>query len=109
VDGRRSTRRQVDVGCWIVEGGTASCFNTFEISETGLSVATYEPLPVGRIVRLEFFTPTSANALSLDAQVIWSRLEPEAAMGMRFMNVDDGLRLLIAEFTALIHQRNLNR
>lgn len=108
MDERRSRRRVVEIGCWIVDDDSASCYYTFEISETGLSVATTEPLPVGKIVQLNFFTPQSATALKVDAEVMWSRIDPEeSGMGLRFLDTDDGMKLTIAEFTELIRHRSL--
>lgn len=110
MDERKHRRRPVEIGCWLVDDDSASCYYTFEISETGLSVATTEPLPVGRVVRLQFFTPQSASALTLEAEVVWSRVDPEeSGMGLRFLALDDGMRLIIAEFTELMRQKALEQ
>lgn len=97
----RSCRRTpVEVGCWLVEMDGASCLYTFDISENGVSVITEDPLPVGQVVRLQFFTPRSARAVTLEAQVVWSRLEPEGGMGLKFINLDGERRGVLRSFMA---------
>ena len=102
----RSCRRTpVEVGCWLVEMDGASCLYTFDISENGVSVITEDPLPVGQVVRLQFFTFRSARAVTLEAQVVWSRLEPEGGMGLKFINLDGEKRGVLRSFTAELKKR----
>ena len=102
----RSCRRTaVGVGCWLVEMDGASCLYTFDISEHGVSVITEDPYPVGEVVRLQFFTPRSARAVTLEAQVVWSRLEPGGGMGLRFINLDGEKRGVLRSFMAELKKR----
>jgi uncharacterized protein (TIGR02266 family) len=95
----------VEVGCWLVEMDGASCFYTFDFSDGGVCVNTDEPLPVGRVVTLQFFTPKGAAPVSVKAEVVWSRLEAPAGMGLRFLDVDPPTLQVIKEFTSLLQQR----
>lgn len=94
------------MGCWLVEMDGASCFYTFDLSEGGVCVNTDEPLPVGRVVTLQFFTPKGAAPVTITAEVVWSRLEPTAGMGLRFTDLDPTALQVIKEFTALLQQRH---
>lgn len=102
MEGRKSKRLSVEVGCWLVEMDGATCLYTFDLSDEGVAVVTEDPLPVGRSVTLQFFTPRSASAVTLKAQVVWSRLEPEGAMGLRFLDLDIRGREALREFTRLL-------
>ena len=94
---RTSKRKPARLGCWLVGTDEAVGCGTFEISETGVSVRCSDPPSPGRTVRLEFFTPLSAGAVIVQAEVIWSTLEPEGAMGLRFLGMDDGTRNVLRE------------
>ena len=85
---RQCKRRPVHLGCWLVGSDEALCCGAFEISETGVSIKCSAPPVPGKCVRLQFFTPLSAGALTLEAEVVWSTLEPEGAMGLRFRDMD---------------------
>lgn len=102
---RTCRRMPVEVGCWLVELDGASCLYTFDISERGVAVITEDPFPVGQVVRLQFFTPRSANAVTLEAEVVWSRLEPEGGMGLKFINLDEEGKEILREFSLLLKQR----
>lgn len=104
----RSCRRTpVEEGCWLIEMDGASCLYTFDISEKGVSVITEDPLPVGQVVRLQFFTSRSAQAVTLEAQVIWSRLEPEGGMGLKFINLDGEGKGVLRSFLAELEKKRL--
>ncbi|MBT0653373.1 PilZ domain-containing protein [Geomobilimonas luticola] len=103
---RACKRMAVQVGCWLVEMDGASCFYTFDLSEGGVCVNTDEPLPVGRVVTLQFFTPKGAAPVTITAEVVWSRLEPSAGMGLRFTDLDPTALQVIKEFTALLQRRH---
>ncbi|KAF0220501.1 MAG: PilZ domain [Geobacteraceae bacterium] len=102
---RKNKRLPVEVGCWLVEMDEASCVYTLNVSDTGVSVITDLLLPVGRTVHLQFFTPASAEAVTVEAEVVWNRLEPEGSMGLRFLSVDEQKRNVIREFIRLEQQR----
>lgn len=95
---RACRRMPVKIGCWLVGTDEASCFETFDLSESGVAVVTSAPLSVGKIVHLQFFTPLAATPVTVKAEVIWSRLEPEGGMGFRFMEVDHRTTSVIREF-----------
>ena len=105
MDARTCRRMPVKVGCWLVELGGSSCVYTFDISEKGVSVVTEDPFPVGQVVTLQFFTPHSATAVTLEAEVVWSCLEPEGGMGLKFINIDEEGKAILAEFTRLLRQQ----
>lgn len=105
MDERTCRRMPVKVGCWLVELDGLSCLYTFDISEKGVSVVTEDPFPVGQVVKLQFFTPHSARAVTLEAEVVWSSLEPEGGMGLRFINLDEKGRRILREFTLLLRQQ----
>lgn len=104
----RSCRRTpVEVGCWLVELDGASCVYTFDISENGVSIITKDPRPVGQVVKLQFYTPRSARAVTLEARVVWSRLEPEGGMGLAFNDLDAEKRGVLRSFMAELKRRKL--
>ena len=94
---RKCKRSPARLGCWLVGMDEAVCCGTFEISETGVSVQCSDPPAAGRTVRLQFYTPLSAGAVTVEAEVVWSTLEPEGAMGLRFLDVDDGTMNVLRE------------
>lgn len=83
----------------------ASCLYAFDISENGVSIITEDPRPVGQVLRLQFFTPRSARAITLEARVVWSRLEPEGVMGLKFSNLDAEKRGVLCSFMAELRKR----
>jgi len=106
VEERSCRRTPVEAGCWLVEMDGASCLYTFDISEGGVSVVTEDPLPVGQVVRLQFFTSRSARAVTLEARVVWSRLEPEGAMGLKFINLDGEKRGVLRSFMGELKKKS---
>ena len=94
---RQSKRTPARLGCWLVGTDEAVCCGTFEISETGVSVKCSDPPAAGRTVRLQFYTPLSAGAVTVEAEVVWTTLEPEGAMGLRFLAMDDGTMNVLRE------------
>ena len=94
---RTSKRMPARLGCWLVGTDEAVGCGTYEISETGVSVRCSDPPAVGRTVRLEFFTPLSAGAVTVVAEVMWSTVEPEGAMGLRFLGLDESTRNMLKE------------
>jgi hypothetical protein len=95
----------VTTGCWLVQADEVSCFETFDLSESGVSVLTTTPLQVGRIVNLQFFTPLAASPLAVAAEVVWSHLEPEGGMGFRFLDLDEKTARIIREFARELKKR----
>jgi hypothetical protein len=77
------------------------CYQTFDISDTGICLTTGRPLVTGKIVELQFFLPDTASPLSVTAEVIWSDCSPEANMGLRFL--DQSEKVLTALRTLARH------
>lgn len=102
---RKSKRMPVTVGCWLVEVDGATCLYTFDLSAGGVAVITEDPFPVGQILSLQFYTTRSASAVTLEAEVVWSRLEPEGGMGLKFINLDAAGKTLVQEFIRLLGQQ----
>lgn len=100
---RGCRRVPASVGCWLLELDGASCFDTFDLSEEGVCVQTDEPLQVGRVVQLGFYTPGSARPIRAEAEVVWvcSDEEPNM-MGLRFVNLDEKGREAIREYAVLL-------
>ncbi|HEX8961060.1 MAG TPA: PilZ domain-containing protein [Geobacteraceae bacterium] len=94
---RTCKRMPARLGCWLVETDEALCCGTYEISEAGVRVHCGNPPPPGRTVRLQFFTSLSAEAVTVSAEVVWSSFEPEGAMGLRFLDMDEGTRSILRD------------
>jgi|GEM_PF-1426889 len=106
MEGRRHKRLQVQVGCWIVgEDDVGFCCSSFDISDNGISIYIEDPLPIGKSVTLQFYTPSSAAALSITAEVIWSRTEPDGAMGLRFVDISDEQLGTLRDLARQLRQR----
>lgn len=102
----RNGRVNVDINCWLeVEDGT-SCVTTFDLSDTGVSLRSSHLLPDGRIVTLKFFTPFSAEPVTLKGEVIWGRTEPEGVMGVRFVDIDEKTRGILKSTAHLLRARD---
>lgn len=108
MEGRRHKRAEVQVGCWIARpDGELCCCSTFDISETGISLVASPPLPVGRVVSLQFYTPHSASALSISAEVVWSCIEHNGSMGLRFLDITAEKLKILKEMTHQTRHREL--
>jgi hypothetical protein len=94
---RKCKRTPARLGCWLVGTDEAVCCGTFEISETGISVHCSDPPATGRVVRLQFYTSLSAGEVTVEAEVVWSTVEPEGAMGLRFLDMDNGTMNVLRE------------
>ncbi len=102
----RCRRIPVEISCWL-EGAAdgVSCVTTFDFSENGVSVLSSDPLPEGRVIRLRIYTPFAAEAIALEAEVVWSRTEPESGMGLRFLNMDENIRGILKGTVRLLRMR----
>jgi hypothetical protein len=101
LDKRKCKRMPARLSCWLVGTDEAFCCGAFEISETGISIHCSDPPAAGHTVRLQFYTPLSADAITVEAEVVWSSVGPEGAMGLRFLGMDDGTRSIIRELVRL--------
>lgn len=96
----------VEISCWLEGPEGVSCVTTLDLSDTGLSMVSSDPLPEGRIVRLRIFTPFAAEPVALNAEVVWSRIEPEGGMGLRFLDMDEKIKAVLRETVRLQRMRN---
>jgi len=87
----------VGLSCWLEGRDEAVCCGAFEMSETGISVRCSDPPPAGGMVRLQFYTPLSAEAITVNAEVIWSSVEQEGGMGLRFIDLDPATWSILKE------------
>ncbi|HEU0264460.1 MAG TPA: PilZ domain-containing protein [Geobacterales bacterium] len=102
MDKRRQIRRAVDVGCWVTDGREAVCLPVFDLSEEGVFLSCRDPLLAGSRVTLHFYTPRSAHALVVEAEVAWSTLSDDRpGMGLRFLTEKAGMELFVGEFCKL--------
>ena len=100
---KRKRRIPVEINCWLRGVDGASCVTAVDLSETGVSVASSDPLPEGRVICLQVYTPFAADSIVLKAEVVWSRTEPEGGMGLRFLEMNEKIRILLRE-TALLQR-----
>lgn len=101
----RCRRIPVEISCWLEGADGISCITTFDFSENGVSVLSSDPLPEGRVVSLRVYTPFAAEAIALKAEVVWSRTEPEGGMGLRFLNMDENIRVVLKGTVRLLRMR----
>ncbi|MCM2358355.1 MAG: PilZ domain-containing protein [Geobacteraceae bacterium] len=94
---RTCKRMPARLECWLMETDESVGCGTFEVSEGGVSIRCSDPPAPGRMVRLQFFTPLSAAAVTVSAEVVWSSVEPEGAMGLRFVDMDEVTRNVLRE------------
>jgi hypothetical protein len=103
---RRDGRIAVEINCWLEGAEGMSCVTTYDLSDAGVSLLTPDPLPEERVVILKFFTPFSAEPVSVKGEVVWSRVEPEGGMGVRFLDLDDEIRNVLRRTANLLRMRN---
>jgi hypothetical protein len=101
----RDRRIPVELSCWIEGDDSASCVPTYDLSDTGVSIQSDDPLPEGRVIRLQFVTPLAAEAVTVEARVVWSRIEPDGGMGLTFLNIDEKTRGVLRETARLLRLR----
>jgi c-di-GMP-binding flagellar brake protein YcgR len=82
---RSCKRKPVAVACWVIANDEVVCYQTVDLSDTGICLTTRNPLEVGKIVEIQLFLPLSASPLSVTAEVVWSEEEGEGNMGLQFL------------------------
>jgi hypothetical protein len=102
----RDGRIAVKINCWLEGEGVVSCITTYDLSGSGVSLLTPDPLPEEKVVTLKFFTPFSAEPLTVRGKVVWSRTEPEGRMGIRFLDMDEEMRSVLSRTATLLQGRN---
>jgi hypothetical protein len=98
----RNGRVVVDINCWLELDEGICCVNTFDLSDTGVSLLSSHQFPEGRIVTLKFFTPFSAEPVTVKGEVIWCRTEPEGVMGIRFLDMDEKTGIILKSTAHLL-------
>jgi Tfp pilus assembly protein PilZ len=73
------------MACWVIHGEDVACYQTFDLSATGLCIRSTQHLPEGEIVELQFYLPDSARPLSVTAKVVWSVECGEGGIGLVFL------------------------
>lgn len=107
---RKCKRIMAGIGCWLVEGNNSACLTTFDISEGGIAASTSLPLPIGKVVTLQFFTPRSAKTLDVQAEVLWDRHTDDGGMtGFKFINADQETCEQLKELALLCRSRSLRQ
>ena len=102
----RNGRIAVEINCWLEGAEGMSCVTTYDLSDSGVSLLTPDPLPEERVVILKFFTPFSAEPVTVKGEVVWSRMEPEGGMGVRFLDMDEEMRSVLRRTANLLQRRN---
>jgi hypothetical protein len=109
MEGRRHKRAHIQIGCWVVrQDGESCCCTTFDVSDTGISIATNSPLPVGQTVSLQLYTPHSASPLRLSAEVVWSSFTFNGAMGLKFIDISAEEIATLKELARQLAHRELS-
>jgi hypothetical protein len=103
----RNKRIPVEISCWLEGADGVSCVTTFDLSETGVSVLSCDPLPEGRVINLRMYTPFAAEAVALKAEVVWSRIEPEGGMGLRFLDMNESIRCVLKGTVRIMRMREM--
>jgi hypothetical protein len=103
----RNRRVSVEINCWLRGVDGASCVTTLDLSETGVSVASSDPLPEGRVISLQVYTPFAADSIVLKAEVVWSRTDPEGGMGLRFLEMNEKIRIILMETALLLRTHKM--
>jgi len=98
----RNKRLTVRMGCWIEVEDCASCVTVSDLSENGISVMSSDPLPEGRVVVIKVFTPFAAGAVTVKGEVVWSRVEPEGGMGLKFLDMDEKTRGVLKSMARML-------
>jgi hypothetical protein len=102
----RDRRVNLDISCWLEVEDGMFCVTTFDISDTGVSLLSSHLLTEGRIVLLKFFTPFSAEPVTVRGEVIWGRTEPEGVMGIRFLDIHEKTRCILRSTAHLLRARD---
>jgi hypothetical protein len=102
----RNGRIAVEISCWLEGAEGMSCVTTYDLSDSGVSLLTPDPVPEERVVTLKFFTPFSAEPVTVKGEVVWSRMEPEGGMGVRFLDLNEGMRSVLKKTAILLRRRN---
>ena len=106
MDERHCCRTGVAMACWLVGNEGAECIDVADISEGGMAAATGSHLPAGQQVTLQFFTPRSAKALTVKADVVWNRFDGHSRRaGFRFVEVNGETLSHLRELAAFTRRR----
>lgn len=85
-DCRRGQKRvPLNLACWLINDDDVVCYQTFDLSATGICIRSTQQLPEGKIVELQIFMPESSTPLSITAKVVWNRECDDGTMGLIFL------------------------
>jgi len=86
-DQRRFPRHKVRIPAYLSFGNTVDRLATmFNLSEGGIGVSTFEPVPVDEIVRVSFQLP-GGQQLRAMGEVAWC--DASGNVGLRFLSIND--------------------
>jgi len=106
---KRCGRIPVDINCWLEGREGMHCVSTFDLSETGVSVLCSEQAPEGKVLTLKFFTPFSVEPVTVEGEVIWSHSEPEARIGIRFLDMNEIAKSILKRSAQLMRAREKDK
>lgn len=104
INRREDQRVAVEVSVTMESDSNVYVGFTDNISEGGLFVATYDLVPIGSTLQLQFQLPDEEEPISVEAEVRWHRpadSQGEGLMpgfGARFLDVDDADQERIEQF-----------
>jgi hypothetical protein len=99
--GRGAGRRRVDVR--YRPSGADDRWQTAETDDIGIGgafVLCGAPLPVGTMLEVEVWIPTSDQTIAVHGEVRWSSTAERAGMGLRFNPLDVESLLALSEYFA---------
>ena len=102
----RNGRIAVEINCWLEGAEGMSCVTTYDLSDSGVSLLTPDPLPEESVITLKFFTPWSADPVTVKGEVVWSHMEPDGGMGVMFLDMDEKMRSVLRRTANLLRRRN---
>lgn len=100
---RTSHRVPVKIRVDIEEGTPEKVLTCVNLSEGGLYLRTFAPLPEGTVMHVKFTLPHDTEAIKLAAEVIRTlplavQLETDPGMGLRFIDAPEGARMKIRNY-----------
>ena len=105
---RQSSRTPVAGRCWCEDGEVTLYSSVGNLSEGGLFVRTFAPLPRGRVARVRFSVNDGGRQVEAGATVRWRRDDAAgglpAGMGLEFTKIEseslDRIRRYLRSSTA---------
>jgi CheY-like chemotaxis protein len=87
----------------IKEGSAEKSLTCTSLSEGGMYLRTYEPLPEGTVIQVKFNLPLDPEAIELSVEVVRTlplsvQLEADPGMGLRFVDTTEGVLAKVRNF-----------